>query len=85
MFSQFLRDGIWVAPDGVEYMGYSIRTERYRYVEWFRWKDREKVATELYDLRGDPLENVNLREAQALQAQLAAQLHAGWRAAGRGL
>ena len=85
VFSQFLRDGIWVAPDGVEYMGYSIRTERYRYVEWFRWKDREKVATELYDLRADPLENVNLREAQALQAQLAAQLHAGWRAAGRGL
>ena len=33
-FSQFLREGIWVAPDGVEYMGYSIRTERYRYVAW---------------------------------------------------
>jgi iduronate 2-sulfatase len=45
-------------PIGVEYMGYSIRTGRHRYVEWYRWKTRELVATELYDLERDPLENV---------------------------
>jgi arylsulfatase A-like enzyme len=46
-------------------MGYSIRTERYRYTVWYDWKnrvlDRSKVyATELYDYEKDPLETVNV-------------------------
>ncbi len=85
VFSQFLRDGIWVAPDGIVYRGYSIRTEHYRYVEWFRWEDRKLVATELYDIQRDPLENTSLKEAHGLQASLAKQLHAGWRDADKGL
>ena len=90
VFSQFLRDGIWVAPDGVVYMGNSIRTEHYRYVEWLRWQDKVQVATELYDLRRDPLENtslanVSLKDAHELQAKLARQLHDGWRTATKGL
>lgn len=85
VFSQFFRDGIWVAADGVEYMGYSIRTERHRYVEWFEWKTHKLAATELYDLQRDPLENVSVRDADALQSHLAKKLHDGWRAAARGL
>ena len=85
VFSQFLRDGIWVAPDGVVYMGYSIRTEQYRYVEWFRWQDKVQVATELYDLQSDPLENVSMKDAHELQAKLARQLHDGWRVSAKGL
>jgi len=49
VFSQFLRKGIWVAPDGVEYMGYSIRTNRRRYVEWINWETKQFAARELYD------------------------------------
>ena len=81
-FSQFLREGIWVAPDGVEYMGYCIRTDRHRYVEWVKWKEKTLAARELYDLVEDPQENVNrigVAGTEALVAQLAARLKRGWR------
>ncbi|MEW6745260.1 MAG: sulfatase [Planctomycetota bacterium] len=83
-FTQFLREGQWVAPDGIVYMGYAIRTERHRYVEWFRWEAKELAARELYDLETDPQENVNVVEDPAnaaLVTELAARLKAGWRAA----
>lgn len=83
-FSQYLREGIWAAPDGIEYMGYAMRTERYRYVKWIDWKTREQVAVELYDHSNDPGENENLapniRHA-SLIARLEMQRQAGWRAA----
>jgi iduronate 2-sulfatase len=60
VFSQFLREGIWVAPDGTEYMGYSIRTNAFRYVEWINWKTGALAGTELYDFSQDPLENENI-------------------------
>ena len=64
-------------------MGYSMRTDRYRYTEWL---DREKraVARELYDHHHDPDENVNIAvrpENQELVAKLSKMLHAGWCAA----
>ncbi len=80
VFAQYLRNGIWVAPDGVEYMGYSIRTERYQYVEWKKWQGGEFAAWELYDLQKDPDENVNVAEEQkAVCEQLAARLRRGWK------
>ncbi|MEQ8786028.1 MAG: sulfatase [Pirellulaceae bacterium] len=66
-------------PRGV--MGYSLRTERYRYVAWR--KNGEVVAEELYDHRRDTGENVNLAESsekQVVLEQLRGQLTAGWRA-----
>lgn len=84
VFTQFLRDGIWVAPDSIPYMGYSIRTERYHYVTWIDWRTRKTAARELYDLATDPDENRNLagdpRLAKTLDA-LEVQRQAGWRAA----
>ena len=84
VFSQFLRDGIWMAPDGVAYMGRCIRTERYRYVEWTQ-KDKPKVvARELYDLQMDPDENRNIIDHarhKPLREKLSQQLRAGWKAA----
>ena len=84
VFSQFLREGIWIAPDGVEYMGRCIRTARYRYIEWKKRNSDGLVARELYDRHADPHENDNiadLPENREVIAKLATQLKAGWQAA----
>lgn len=84
VFSQYLRNGIWVAKDSIPYMGYSMLTADWHYVAWMNWTTRQYVAWELYDRRADPLENVNLAgrpERAALLARLEAQRVAGWRAA----
>lgn len=65
-------------------MGYSMRTDRYRYTEWIHRKTGEVVARELYDHEADPGENVNvavLPENRGLVGKLSEMLHAGWRAA----
>ena len=92
VFSQFLRSGKWSAPDGVPYMGYAIRTPKWRLVEWYPWDEAKQtrgqlVARELYDQRADPQENVNLADSADhadIVARLARQLDAGWRAAKAG-
>lgn len=43
-----------------ETMGYSIRTDRFRYTEWRDWKSGETVARELYDHQVDPDETRNV-------------------------
>jgi uncharacterized sulfatase len=43
-------------PDAKEIMGYSVRTERWRYNEW----DGGKLGSELYDHASDPHEYQNL-------------------------
>ncbi len=83
-FTQFLREGVWIDPDGVEYMGYSVRTDRFRYTEWLDWETGELKATELYDHETDPSETANVAGdtdyAGSLQ-QMAEILDAGWTAA----
>ncbi len=84
VFSQYLREGIWVGPDGLEYMGRAIRTESHRYVEWHQRETGERAGVELYDLRLDPLENENVAgraENRALLGAMQERLRAGWRAA----
>ncbi len=74
-FSQYPRGRI---------MGYSMRTDRYRYTEWQHRKTGEVGATELYDHEADPQENVNLAaddRHKDLLARLSKQLKAGWQAA----
>ncbi|MDQ3175086.1 MAG: hypothetical protein M3Q91_15500, partial [Acidobacteriota bacterium] len=64
-------------------MGYSIRTDRYRYTEWSE-PGKVPVGVELYGHRADPAENVNianLSENKAIVAELSRQLKLGWRAA----
>ncbi|MGM0488526.1 MAG: sulfatase-like hydrolase/transferase [Planctomycetota bacterium] len=43
-----------------EIMGYSIRSDRYRYNEWLDFKTGRLVARELYDHANDPRETINL-------------------------
>ncbi|MGQ9649914.1 MAG: sulfatase [Phycisphaerae bacterium] len=64
-------------------MGYSIRTDRYRFTEWAE-PGQEPVGVELYDHQTDPAENVNiagLPENKELVAKLSKMLKDGWQAA----
>ena len=54
-------------------MGYSIRTERYRYTEWRDFQTGGVQAKELYDHRSDPQETTNLA-AHASQKTIVAEL-----------
>src|SRR5262249_23250413 len=78
-FSQYPRNSKETGP----LMGYALRTERYRYVEWRRRDNGPIVGRELYDHKHDRDEDVNIAGAAAnrdLVAQLAKQLAAGWKA-----
>jgi arylsulfatase A-like enzyme len=62
-------------------MGYAIRTDRYRLVEW-RKADGTADAHELYDHATDQGENVNVAtrpENQEVVRRLSKQLAAGWK------
>ncbi len=66
-------------------MGYSMRTDRYRLVEWSA-PGKSFAEYELYDHRIDPEEDINLAakpEYAKLVKELADQLHEGWRRPGR--
>lgn len=73
-FSQYPRKGL---------MGYSMRTDRYRYTVWQSTDDAQvNAGTELYDHTIDPAETMNLArlpQNAALVAALDAQLKRGWR------
>ena len=63
-YSQFPRE-----HEGRDYMGYAMRTERYRYIEWLDRNSWELVERELYDHQVDPGENENIA-AQSEHAEL---------------
>jgi hypothetical protein len=67
-FSQWRRDG---------FLGYSIRTDRYRYTEWVKGASRQ---LELYDHSVDPDETLNVAyqpEYAAIRSSLQNALDAG--------
>ncbi len=70
-------------PRGAAIMGYAMRTDRYRYVEWRDTDSGDIKARELYDHATDAQENVNLagRAGTALLDELSTQLRSGWEAA----
>lgn len=73
VFSQYPR------PKNI--MGYSIRTDQYRYTEWIDQKTKEIKDKELYDLKNDPLAKESIvykPENQKLVAQLHALMASGW-------
>ena len=87
VFSQYPRE---VKNQNV--MGYTMRTDRFRYTEWPAFMgaphykpDWDKLfGVELYDHSVDPEENVNVahkKEYQDMVKTLSKELHDGWRAA----
>ena len=65
-------------------MGYALRTDRYRYVEWRDWESQGVVTRELYDHLDDPSEQKNLAEVESLRTKvrsLSEQLSTGWKSA----
>lgn len=50
-----------------EAMGYSIRTDRYRYTEWRDFSSHAVIATEIYDHKTDPLETRNVFEKMPIR------------------
>lgn len=88
VFSQFRRRPR-ISKDGQEYMGYSMQTGRYHYVEWYHWDNTSKekgdfAAAELYDHASDPYETENViadPDQTELVKELSVQLRAGWQAA----
>jgi len=84
-FSQFHRRPK-VSADGKRYMGYSINTDKYHYIEWYDWfpKKGERGAfkiAELYDVVNDPTETVNLAagtQHKEVVQKLSVQLDKGW-------
>lgn len=60
-----------------EIMGYSVRTDNYRYTEWRQLKTQKVIATELYNHLIDPMELrncVTLPKYQAQRSELSAIL-----------
>jgi iduronate 2-sulfatase len=81
-FSQYPRGGAGI---GKQLMGYSMRTDRYRFTRWVERNDHSKAdAVELYDHQTDPLENTNIAgdpKNAGLVAQLTQQWLKGWQGA----
>ncbi|KAH3705274.1 iduronate 2-sulfatase-like [Dreissena polymorpha] len=84
-FSQYPRD-----QDNTKIMGYTIRTDQYRYTEWpkFTYAPEYKpdwtklFGVELYDHKIDPEENKNRAKDpgyESIAAELSKKLRAGWR------
>ncbi|MFB9053186.1 sulfatase [Formosa undariae] len=78
-YSQFLlgRYGT-VKEREEEKMGYTVRTNRYRYVEWYTWQADKKekgelIGRELFDHENDSQENINVVD-QAINKELVVRL-----------
>ncbi len=77
-FSQYPRGG----KDSGPLMGYAIRTDRYRLVEWRERKTGKSVATELYDHQTDSDEGESIAkrpDQKEVVEKLKQQLSRGWK------
>ena len=57
-FSQFPRP--WFYKGQPDVMGYAVRTDTHRYVEWRDFRTGAVTDRELYDMRSGPIESINL-------------------------
>ncbi|XP_033632113.1 iduronate 2-sulfatase-like [Asterias rubens] len=95
-FSQYPRPSLFPShktntpsQDRIAYMGYSMRTKKYRYTEWLSFNNSnfnvswgDPLARELYIYSQDPLEDVNvadMSENVQIVKELSYQLGLNWR------
>ena len=67
-----------------EVMGYSLRSERFRYTEWKDWTSGKVLATELYDHQNDAIETNNLAASSTYTGRVkefSRALQEGWKQA----
>lgn len=87
-FSQFHRRPKH-STDGKRYMGYSMNTKKYHYIEWYSWDPKSGTrgdlkSTELYNSENDPFEKINIASKPNLSKvveDLSNQLAGGWKEA----
>lgn len=92
VFNQFQRKP-GETLDKKQYMGYSMVTKKYHFIEWYNWDYAKKIATELvttelYDLETDPEENINIAlypSNKTIVDALSTQRKKGWRGVNREL
>ncbi|MDF1698085.1 MAG: sulfatase [Saprospiraceae bacterium] len=85
-FSQFHRRPK-VSADGKRYMGYSLNTKEYHYIEWYSWDHKtgtrgQLKEIELYDREEDPYEKTNIALHEGMddvKQHLSNVLSKGWR------
>jgi len=84
-FNQYPRDYTKIKHEKHgDVMGYSIRTDRYRYVEWRDWKSSKVLHQELYDHSTDPHETINKAGIEEMASALSRHreiLRDGWQGA----
>ncbi len=56
---QKIREGALSQYPRKQYMGYTLRTSRYRYTKWVDKTTKAHYTAELYDYHADPLETIN--------------------------
>jgi iduronate 2-sulfatase len=69
-YSQFPRPWAASSAQPPRRMGYSVRTDRFRYVEWRDFKTGELLARELYDYPAGATETINLASDPAYADQV---------------
>ncbi len=80
---------IWVEKkyrydEEIQIIGYTMKTDQYRYTEWKHTKSGEVRARELYDHHIDPEENHNVVDKEsyaAIVSELGQKMAQGWRSA----
>lgn len=82
-FSEYPKGGPDAEGRPGQYLGLTMRTERYRYVEWTDKRTGQVAARELYDHDKDPQENENVfaKADPKLQEELAREMKGYWQGA----
>lgn len=81
-YSQFPRP--WMYKKDPEVMGYTVRTENFRYTEWVDFKDGTVKTSELYNYQTSNFEEENLVQSdqyKGIKLHMKQLLHDGWKKA----
>ena len=49
-------------------MGYSIRSEQYRYTQWIDYESAELLSEELYNIEDDPFQRNNIMRSSEMES-----------------